>query len=282
MSLVNLISNLSVAKIKLCLLYGFVCLCSLIQAQRKDLRGKLIANDDVEGIHILNKTAPKYTVSAEDGSFVIPVKVLDTLFISGLKYKSKEIVISQPIYNSGYLQVALEENINELDEVIVGKILTGSLESDLQNSDAEPDINFYDLGIPGFKGKPLTINERKLFDADGGPDILSLSGGPFGGGVGVNFHKLLNRISGRTKKLKKIVELDNRNACITRLRREYEDILFEKEQMAENLKTEYFLFCQEDEGFLDLCNKKDDLAAIDFLKLKLKVYKENRKATFGN
>lgn len=63
-------------------------------AQRKDLNGQLISNDEVEGLHILNKTAAKYTISNEDGSFVIPAKVSDTLVISGLKYEGQEFIIT--------------------------------------------------------------------------------------------------------------------------------------------------------------------------------------------
>jgi len=36
---------------------------SFLQAQRKELKGQLVADDDIEGIHIQNKTAAKYTVS---------------------------------------------------------------------------------------------------------------------------------------------------------------------------------------------------------------------------
>ena len=248
-----------------------------VNAQRSDLNGKLIANDEVEGLHVQNKTAAKYTISNEDGSFVIPAKVQDTLVISGVKYQTQEVIISKSILDLGEFSVVLIENINELNEVIVGKILTGSLESDLQNSEAKPEINFYDLGIPGYKGKPLTQNERKLHDADAGP-VGSIMGGPFGGGVGLNLHKILNRVSGRTKKLENIVELDDRERCIQRLRIGYESFIFENDSLAENLRTEYFLFCQEDDEFLTLCNKNDDITLLEFLQAKLKVYQENRKS----
>ena len=46
-----------------------------INGQNKDLNGQLIANDEVEGIHILNKTASKYTISNADGSFIISAKL---------------------------------------------------------------------------------------------------------------------------------------------------------------------------------------------------------------
>ncbi|WP_296313491.1 hypothetical protein [Winogradskyella sp. UBA3174] len=264
-------------KSKCFILYVVFFLCLGLSAQHKKLKGLLIATDDVEGIHVLNKSSIKYTVSNEDGSFVIPAKLSDTLTISSLKYKIKMVIITQSILDLGEFSVQLEEQINELNQVVVGKIYTGSLESDLQNSDAETEINFYDLGIPGFTGKPLTQNERKLFDADAG-SMFSLGGGSYGAGGGVNFHKLLNKISGRTKKLKEIVALDNRAKCINRLRLEYESIIFEKDTLAENLKSEYFYFCEEDSDFKALCDANDDLTAIEFLRAKLVAYKKNRES----
>ncbi|WP_179333372.1 peptidase associated/transthyretin-like domain-containing protein [Winogradskyella costae] len=256
------------------ILYGVIAFFSMffVNAQRSDLNGKLIANDEVEGLHVQNKTAAKYTISEDDGSFIILAKALDTLVISGVKYQTQEIIVSDAVMHSGELYVQMIENVSELNEVIVGKILTGSLESDLQNSEEKPEINFYDLGIPGYKGKPLTQNERKLYDADGG------SWGSVGLGFSVNFFKVLNTISGRTKKLKAIVELDDRSACIERMKNNYENYIFENDSLAENLRAEYFLFCQEDDEFLTLCNKNDDITMLEFLQAKLKVYQENRKS----
>jgi len=261
---------MKITKIIAC--FTFFILGFSIQAQTKNLDGQLIASDEVEGLHILNKTAAKHTISNEDGSFVIPAKVSDTLVISGVKYQLKEVIITKAIMELGSFNVMLVEDVSELREVIVGKILTGSLESDIENSDAKPEINFYDLGIPGYKGKPLTQNERKLHDADAGPM------GYIGLGGGVNLHKLLNRISGRTKKLENIVELDDRDRCILRLKRDYETFIFKKDTLAENLRNEYFLFCQEDEDFLFLCNQNNELKLLEYLQEKLKVYQENRKS----
>lgn len=249
-----------------------------LQAQTKDLNGQLISDDEVEGLHILNKTGAKYTISNKDGSFVIPAKASDTLVISGVKYQLQEVLITKAIMDLERFNVVLIEDVSELREVVVGKILTGSLESDLENSDAKPEVNFYDLGIPGYIGKPLTLNERKLYDADGGPNG-SLNGGPFGAGGSVNLHKLLNTISGRTKKLKAIVELDNRDACMQRSKDNYEAFLFEKDTLAENLRIEYFMFCQEDDQFLTLCNQNNEIKLLEFLQAKLLVYRENLKST---
>lgn len=248
-----------------------------IHAQRKDVKGQLISNDEVEGLHIQNRTAAKYTISNDDGSFIIPVQVSDTLVVSGVKYHKQEVIITSSIVELGQLNVLLIENVSELKEVIVGKILTGSLESDMENSDAEPEINFYDLGIPGYTGKQMTQNERKLYDADAGA-MMEIVGGVYGGGPSVNLNKLLNTISGRTNKLKAIVEIDNREQCIQRLRADYESFLFEKDTLAEHLRNEYFLFCSEDDSFLALCHKNNEIELLEFLQSMLKVYQENRKS----
>lgn len=259
-------------KIKFLFFISAISFTFLVNAQRKDLNGQLISNDEVEGLHIQNRTAAEYTISNEDGSFIIPAKVSDTLVISGVKYQKQEVIITASIIELEHFNVHLIENVSELNEVVVGKVLTGSLESDLENSEAEPEVNFYDLGIPGYKGKPMTQNERKLFDADRGPMVV------VGLGAGVNLHKLLNEISGRTKKLKSIVELDNRSSCIDRIKADYETFLFEKDSLAENLRVEYFLFCQEDDEFLTICNQNNEIALLEFMQAKLIAYNENRKS----
>ncbi|WP_111682060.1 carboxypeptidase-like regulatory domain-containing protein [Winogradskyella tangerina] len=252
--------------------FGLIALLSVISlhAQRKEIKGQLEADDDVEGIHILNKSAAKFAISNTDGSFTILAKASDTLQISSLKYENKELVITQENENSGTLTVPLVEKVTSLNKVLVGSTLTGSLQSDLENSKAKTDINFYDLGIPGNTKKPLTQNERKLYDADAGPM------GYVGLGFGLNFHKLLNKISGRTKKLKAIVELDDRDRCITRLRSNYESIIFENDSLAANLRNEYFLFSMEDENFLNLCKENNEIKLLEYLQEKLIAYRKNR------
>ncbi|WAC01499.1 hypothetical protein N7U66_16040 [Lacinutrix neustonica] len=42
------------------------------------------------------------------------------------------------------------------------------------NSDAKPTINFYDVGIPGYKGKPKTKSERQLQTAGDFKPIMLL------------------------------------------------------------------------------------------------------------
>ena len=60
---------------------SFVCF-----SQEVEIRGKVIAIEDIEGVHIINITASKFTITDSQGEFLIPAKLNDTIIISGLKY----------------------------------------------------------------------------------------------------------------------------------------------------------------------------------------------------
>ena len=236
-------------------------LSALTHAQEKELRGVVKANEDVDGIHVLNKSYLKFTITDRDGSFTIPVRVGDTLTFSSLRYRVKEIRIDEHIWTTGQLDVKLEEQINELDEVIVGKIFTGSLGSDIETFEIDEEINFWDLGIPGYTGPPKTKQERLLNEAT------------TGGGIPLN--PILNWISGRTKQLKTNIRLEKDEICLRKFRDNYENLLFEKEPLRDELKVEYFYFCSESAGYSELCDRKDPISMIDFFNEKLKVFKAN-------
>lgn len=237
-------------------------------AQQKILKGQLLATDEVEGLHILNKTAVKYTVSDKNGGFSIPAEALDTLYISGIKYQPQELIITATMIQSGRVSVQLKEKINELKEVVVGKILTGSLESDIENSDTKPQINFYDLGIPGNTNLPLLQSEQRLYDADHGQFVYY-----YGIGLSINVHKILNRINGDTQEYKKRVKTESNEKCVNRLEDNYANTIFEAIAIPENNRTEFFQFCLEDDAFNDLCESESGLNEVSFLLEKLKIYK---------
>ena len=234
--------------------------CVFVSAQLKTIKGEIVANDEVEGIHILNKSALKYTVTDTDGSFEILVKAMDTLTISGLKYQLKDVLITEEIINLGHIQIRLEEKVNQLDQVVVGRILTGSLGSDLKNTELKKEINFYDLGIPGYTGKPKTLNERKLAEATSGGGFIPL-------------FPLINAITGRTKRLKKQIELDKKDKCITKLKAAYSDLIFKNEKLSESQILQYFYYCSDDANFTSLCKGKSELTQVAFLIKKREEFK---------
>lgn len=238
-------------------------------AQTEIIKGKIIADDDVDGIHVLNNTSKTFTISDSHGYFSIAAKLNDTLMFSGVSYQLKKVVISQQMLNSKSVTIHLTEKMNVLDEVIVGKMLTGNLSVDIANSDVKRDLNFYDLGIPGYTGKPKTQTERRLYEAgDFKPiHLLNLLGGS------LPLNPILNAISGRTKELKERVRFENQDNCINSIKSKLQDMLFIDNALDEKHKAEFFYFCADDPQFDTTCALNDDIKMFEFLKEKLISFK---------
>ena len=245
---------------------------AISQSQTVVLSGNIIAEDDVEGIHILNISNGENAVTNQRGAFEILAKENDTLEVSGIIYEPMRIVLSAKHINDKYLAVRLDKRINLLDEVLVGKILTGSLDSDISNSETQT-LDLQKLGVPGYYGKQLTQAERRLADATGGKNF-SIGGGIGGVGAGFNLNPLLNKISGRTKKLKHHVVLDNQRTYIEKLKSQYSELLFENHNLTEGQKNEFFYFCSDDETFNTLIKQQNDALVLNFLFNKLESYNQ--------
>ncbi|WP_296323736.1 carboxypeptidase-like regulatory domain-containing protein [Winogradskyella sp.] len=233
-------------------------------SQLKILKGSVFATDDVEGIHILNKTSAKYTVTNVEGKFEILAKEHDVLTITSLKYETLEVIVTSKNISNQFLKLYLVERVNELEEVVVGKILTGNIGSDIRNIDIEKELNFYDLGIPGYTGKPKTLNERKLATATSGSGIPLIA--------------IINLITGKTKRLKEIVKLDKKIKCSKKLKSEYSKVIFKNENFSEVLQNRFFDFIMDSEDMERICNSKNVLKPIDFLYDELELFKQRLKS----
>jgi len=240
-------------------------------AQSVELEGVVKANSDVENIHVINKTASRFSTTNSKGEFKIPARLGDSIQFTSVKFKTEIVVVSMKHISEEKLVVYLQEQINELDQVVVGKVLTGTLESDINNSDAKTDINFYDVGIPGYKGKPKTQSERRLHEADAGNFVY------VGLGVGVNLHKVLNSISGRTKKLKERVRVETNDAIMRDIRDRLSKDFFANNPLDEKHRNDFFFFCTDDPNFESRCKYKSDLEIIIYLNENLNTYKSNLK-----
>jgi hypothetical protein len=235
-----------------------------LQAQNIELSGQIISNGELEGIHVINKTSYRYTTTNQNGRFSIEAKLSDSLYFSSIQYLPKIIVVSANQIKSKSITVTLSESINALDEVMIGTILTGDLNSDISNSDAERPIDFYDLGIPGYTGPRMNLAERRLFEADAGPLII---------GLGLNFSKLLNMMSGRTKMLKKHVALDQNKQGVQRLKDIIGPLFFKTHQLEINRRTEFYYFCADAPDFKDRCLGRSEVEVLEYMEEKLKKFK---------
>lgn len=242
-----------------------------IFSQSIEISGRIESETNIENIHIINKTAQVYTITDRKGHFAITVKLNDTLSFSSIQHKLKEVVVSKQIISNKAILVKLDNQINELDEVIVGKVLTGDLLSDIKNTEGNPPINFYDVGIPGYTGKPATQSERRLSEAGEFKPKMLL--GLLGGGLPLN--PILNGLSGRTKMLKNRVKLEEKEALMSSVKARLSKDFFISNPLEEALKMDFFYFCADDENFIKHCKNQTDFKILIFLRMKYKQYLGN-------
>ncbi|QDO92709.1 hypothetical protein FNB79_01500 [Formosa sediminum] len=244
------------------LLCCFIGSISVVKAQNlQEISGMVIGEDDIENIHVINKTSRRFTVTKANGTFVIEAKLHDTIAFTAIQYTTREIIIDKNILENQVIRVNLSEEVNTLDEVIVGKVLTGNLMSDIINSEAEPENNFYNVGIPGYKGKRATQAERKLSEAKSGM-----------------LNKVVNGVTGYTKMLKAHVKLERNDVLITQIRQRLSDDLFTLYPLDVSKRMDFWYFCSESPDFLIRCKGQSDVEILEYLIEKYAVYKNNLKS----
>ena len=207
-------------------LFLFVCFYSY--SKNIDLLARVQSDSDVENIHVINKTAQRFTTTNSYGEFRISVALNDTLIFSSVQHKLLTILINKEIFDDKTLVVFLEEQINALDQVVVGKVLTGDILSDVGNVEGEP-MTSKKAGIPSYQGKPKTQSERRLNEATTGGGIVPLN-------------PIINAITGRTKELKRRILLEEKEALMYSIKARLSDDLFTLEPLEEDYIMEYFYF----------------------------------------
>lgn len=240
-----------------------VLLCVDSRAQTAEITGRVLGNGDVENIHVINQTSNLFTTTNDKGYFRITASYKDTLVFTSVRYIRKIHVVTFRNIQEREMTVFLEENVNVLDEVIVGRILTGKLDSDIENSQTARPIDFYDLGLPGYTGRPLTQSERRLAEARiGQPGTLPIL-------------PLINAITGRTKMLKKRVFLEKKSTLIKSIKDRLSEDFFATHSLDSMYHEEFFLFCAEDEDFESRCMSQSDIEILEFLGEKFNAYLSN-------
>lgn len=249
------------------LLVFFLFYSALVVAQigdSKRLEGRVYSDDgDVAATHVLNLTSQRATITDEYGYFAIAVKLFDTLEFSAVQYKKKIVVVSSAIFESKLISVGLEDALTELDEVTVTPYnLSGNLLTDLTTLDLDPIVTASTLGLPNAYVKIPTKAERELKAATGNP-IMS-------------FDPLINAISGRTKVLKKRVELNKLYDRTERVRAFYADSVYVKQLSIPKDKIDDFLYyCEVDPRFQQVVDTHSKLEIWEYLRKKSLLYREN-------
>ncbi|WP_282164390.1 carboxypeptidase-like regulatory domain-containing protein [Cellulophaga baltica] len=257
------------AKEYLVILILFQAMGMQAQDHQVTLEGNVqVVNSELAGIHVQNISTKRATITDGYGFFALAVRLSDTVVFSSVQLKNKEIIITQAILESKQLIVPLEEADNELEEVVVMLYnLSGDLSKDARGLKLSA-VSSSTLGLPNTHVVKMTYNERKLLEADRGTMIKVL---PLG--FAINTHKILNRISGRTKMLKERIVREEKNNMVAQLMAYYPDSIITKNLKIPDLQLhEFVYFCETDENFDALLKSEDQLLVWEFLERKSIVF----------
>ncbi|WP_333695298.1 hypothetical protein [Flavobacterium sp.] len=207
----------------------FLLLFGLGWSQTKTIKGVVKAeNASVEGIHVLNLVTEKATITDANGVFYIEVSEDDLLVFSAVHLHYWRKSISKEIFQTGFIEIQMTAKVNELDEVVV---------SDYSKVTAQS------VGVINYKPKSFTPAERRLYTANSG--LLD---------------PLLNWISGRTKLLKKELEIEKREKALARLSAFFPNTYFKDTlKIPEDYIEGFKYYAVEDKELFEVLQLKDKL-----------------------
>lgn len=190
----------------LSLLIVLICAMPAL-AQESAFRGKVTdGTQPLESAHILNLSKQQQTISDSEGNFTLEASVADTLVVTFLGYRDLSFRVTQEQLEKDLTELVMTGSGIPLEEVTVE-----------QNRSLDPVA----LGLISKRPKKLRTNERKLKEAGDfkAVQLLGIVGG------GVPLIPLLNKITGRTKRLKKRVAMENENLLQEYLSYHYSDYI---------------------------------------------------------
>ena len=157
------------------------------------IKGKVVStSSSLEGIHILNLNKGIGIATDDRGYFAIRVAIGDTLQFSAIHLIATKHIIEKDDFGENLLFVEMKSKLNELEEVTIVQY---------------KNINAVSLGIIPKNQKTYTPAERKLKAASG-------LDGQYGTNTKIGLDPLLNWISGRTRMLKKEVQIEKNEFLI--------------------------------------------------------------------
>lgn len=166
---------------------------------RKKISGKVVVNSlPMNSVNVSNQASKQVSATDVNGEFMIAVREGDVLLVSAVNVMAKEIIVDKDIFTIGTLTIAMDYVTIELPEVVIKEASKISAES---------------LGVIPYGQKRYTQAERHLQTAGDFKPIMLL--GLLGGGMPLD--PLINKINGRTKRLKKLVVLESKQLMMEKM-----------------------------------------------------------------
>lgn len=223
----------------------------------------------VVNAHIINLNTNQGTYTNSNGEFRILTKVNDSLKISFVGYQTKILNIKIKHFGIQKNTINLIKTSYKLDEVNLNKNnLLGYLSSDSKKIKSEKQINAETLKLPYAGSRILTPAERKLQTAMGGSTPFTI-----GLANAVSLDYILNSISGRIKKLRKLKDIESLEVKVKKIKNTYSIHLIKEFGIKESDIYKFIYFCSTDENF-DIVYNSGEIDMIRFLKIKSEDFKK--------
>lgn len=225
--------------------------CTLFGQQKAEsIHGRVNnLNNDVSNVLIINLNSRRSTISDSLGLFTIEAELRDSIRFTAVQYLPTEIIVTDTIFNQKWFEVNLVDNVIDLSEVIVTPYnLTGKLNLDIDRLGIEPAVTSSSLELPNAGLEVMTQSERLLLEADRGKYVQY-----YGIAIVINTHKIMNRLSGRTKTFEGMVARD-------------ENMELEKEIISkfskETISEDFGIPKSNIDGFLTYCLSQSDFSDV--------------------
>jgi len=241
--------------------------------QSTTLNGKINnSKNDVSNILVVNLNSKKSTITDSLGLFTIEVKLRDSLRITAVQYLTKQIGITEKIFNENSVVINLIENIIDLDEVTVTPYnLTGKIDIDLEGLDIAPTVSASTLELPNADIEKMTQSERLLIEADRGKYVYY-----YGTAIVINTHKIMNRISGRTRSFQEMVARDENMELEKEIIAKFsKKTISESFDIPETRIDGFLTYCMSQKDFPELSRARNTAEIWEYLKARSIEFKDS-------
>ena len=229
---------------------------SIVAQTDSIIKGKIIVEtNDTDGVTIVNLTNKNTTISENGGYFKIKANVNDTIMFSAIHLEAKKHVVTKKDFGSNLLFIKLKIHTKHIKEIMI------------TNGDG---VTAESLGLVKKGQKQYTPAERRLKTA-------SALDGQWGLNTAFSIDPLFNWLSGRTKQLKKELEIERKEFLQEKIINNFErDYIVQILRIPEEYVDGFIFYIVEDQTLIDALKAKNktmvsfrlSYLATDYLKLK--------------
>ena len=239
-------------------LFTVFCLTTLFSQEKKsfELTGIVISDTlPIKNVHVLNNTSLKGTFTNNNGIFILPVKVGDTLMISHINFNNKKVLVSVAEKVTNKISVNVRLKIHTLNEISLKK-RKGIFYVDPQ---IMPQFMVnktpYKFMYANIKAKP----ENK--------DVLRIESG-----LAINLVSLINTFNGKRKKIKELKNAKIRDQKFDKLRNQFQDSFFYVSlKIRKGFINQFLEYCIE-KGIYSYKEKDNSIKLTNYLIQKSKTF----------